>query len=169
MESNQDRTRPHSATLIIGLAKLAVLAVYGVLAATVNPTSNRAIPATLDAVVLLLLTASMGLVFTRNFRSLPAPVRAAMVWADIATFVLAFSTGYLLLSGHVGELEGIRTRIDAFYFTSTTLTTVGFGDIKAVGQWARSLVTIQMLFGFTYLATILTSVAATTRGAEDDR
>jgi hypothetical protein len=37
------------------------------------------------------------------------------------------------------------TRFDAVYFTVTVLATVGFGDIAAVTQTARILVTIQML------------------------
>lgn len=36
-------------------------------------------------------------------------------------------------------------RIDALYFTTSTFTTVGFGDITPDSQLARSLVSVQML------------------------
>jgi voltage-gated potassium channel Kch len=37
------------------------------------------------------------------------------------------------------------TRTDALYFTVTTFTTVGYGDITATSQSARLVVTAQML------------------------
>jgi voltage-gated potassium channel len=84
--------------------------------------------------------------------------------------VLGFASGYVVLSGHAGQLEGVDTKIDALYFTLTTLSTVGFGDAHAVGQAARVVVSVQMLFDLVFIATavrLLASVArerATQRG-----
>lgn len=39
------------------------------------------------------------------------------------------------------------TRIDAIYFTITTLSTVGFGDIRPVTEQARLWVSIQIIAG----------------------
>jgi hypothetical protein len=49
--------------------------------------------------------------------------------------------------------RGINDRIlhygDAFYFTVTTITTTGFGDISLVGTWGRTISIIIMLCGVT--------------------
>jgi voltage-gated potassium channel len=54
----------------------------------------------------------------------------------------------------------LHTRTDALYFTLSTLTTIGFGDVHAVGQVARVLVIVQMIFDVVFVA----AVAATLRG-----
>jgi voltage-gated potassium channel len=76
--------------------------------------------------------------------------------------VLGFAAGYVLLSQHASQLAGVDTKIDALYFTLTTLSTVGFGDAHAVGQTARVVVSVQMVFNLVFIATavrLLTSVA----------
>jgi voltage-gated potassium channel len=72
---------------------------------------------------------------------------AVVLWA-IALFVLV----YARLAGIPGEFEGLATRLDAFYFTFTTLATVGFGDVHASGQAARLVVTVQIVFNLVVLA-----------------
>jgi voltage-gated potassium channel len=47
----------------------------------------------------------------------------------------------------IQENPGIRNYSDALYFTITTLTTTGFGDITAVGTGGRMLTTVIMVFG----------------------
>jgi voltage-gated potassium channel len=84
--------------------------------------------------------------------------------------VLGFASGYVVLSQHAGQMAGVDTKIDALYFTLTTLSTVGFGDAHAVGQTARLVVSVQMAFDLVFLAIavrLLASVArerATQRG-----
>jgi hypothetical protein len=53
------------------------------------------------------------------------------------------------------------TRIDAFYFTVTVFATVGFGDIAAVSETARVLVTVQMLADLVLLGTIVKLLVGT--------
>jgi voltage-gated potassium channel len=72
---------------------------------------------------------------------------AIVLWA-IALFVLV----YARLAGIPGEFAGLDTRLDAFYFTFTTLATVGFGDVHATGQSARLVVTVQIAFNLLVLA-----------------
>lgn len=55
------------------------------------------------------------------------------------------------------------TKIDALYFTLTTLTTTGFGDIQPYSQVCRGLGSGQLVVGFvviTFLIGVLISRAA---------
>src|SRR6478752_6672558 len=55
--------------------------------------------------------------------------------------VLGFALGFYAMSQRdPTQIVGIGTRLDSLYFTMTTLLTIGFGDIHAVGQAARLLV-----------------------------
>jgi voltage-gated potassium channel len=77
------------------------------------------------------------------------------VIASVLVFALAF---YRMALTDPGQIEGLETRIDALYFTMTTLLTIGFGDIHAAGQAARVLVIIQMIFNVVILATAATTL-----------
>jgi voltage-gated potassium channel len=98
----------------------------------------------------------------------PMVVAAEAVFLLLVLVVYGFSAVYLTLDRRAGEFDGLNTRVDAVYFTVTTLSTVGFGDINATGQTARMLVTIQVLFDLTLLAFAVRvlGVAAQYRRAE---
>lgn len=83
---------------------------------------------------------------------------AIVLWT-IALFVLV----YARLAGIPGGFVGLATRLDAFDFTFTTLATVGFGDIHASGQAARSVVTVQIAFNLVVLALAVQVLVATLR------
>jgi len=65
------------------------------------------------------------------------------------------SLGYYLLAHYnPAEFIGLTTRLDALYFSMTTMTTVGYGDISASGQLARLLVTLQLAFNLVFIAAL---------------
>ncbi|MEV6118530.1 ion channel [Streptomyces sp. NPDC052109] len=65
--------------------------------------------------------------------------------ATVALYLVLFASGYYLLEHAVpGSFSEHLRRTDALYFTLTTFTTVGFGDITAVSEPARVLVMCQM-------------------------
>lgn len=53
---------------------------------------------------------------------------------------------------------GIRTYVDALYFTITTLTTTGFGDITLIGPGGRLLAVIIMVVGVGLFLRLLQAV-----------
>jgi len=63
---------------------------------------------------------------------------------------------------------GIDNRVDALYFTVSTVATVGFGDVHAVGSAARVAVTVHMVMDLLVLgiAARLVGPALTRRWAE---
>lgn len=89
---------------------------------------------------------------------------ALVVWA-VAFFALV----YARLAAVPGEFVGLDTRLDAFYFTFTTLATVGFGDVHATGQAARLVVTVQIVFNLVVLALAVQVLIASVRRRERGR
>ncbi|SNQ50709.1 Ion transport 2 domain protein [Frankia canadensis] len=109
--------------------------------------------------------ALLGWLFVRQVaagrRETSARSRSAWLFAGICVTVVLFATTYYSLAYYGQEMAGIRTRTDALYFTVTVLTTVGFGDIRAVGQTARVVVTLQMGFDVLFVATAGSVLRAT--------
>jgi hypothetical protein len=74
----------------------------------------------------------------------------------LALFLLLFAGAYFLLEHTTpGSFSEPLTKTDSLYFTLTTFTTVGYGDIAARSQPGRVLVMCQMLGGL-----LLVGVAA---------
>ena len=126
----------------------------------VVPTSPR-LPT--DAIVLRGLVAMAGIVVLalgivwqlRRALDKGLDTRIEGLVVTLVIVVLAFALGfYLLAAQDPGQFEGISTRVDALYFTMSTLSTVGYGDIHATGQLARILVITQMAFNLVFVATV---------------
>jgi voltage-gated potassium channel len=75
---------------------------------------------------------------------------AALLYIVIAFFSLV----YLGLSLRANEFVGLHDRIDALYFTMSTLSTVGYGDVHPSGQVARLVVTVQLAFDLVFLGVL---------------
>jgi len=83
----------------------------------------------------------------------------------VALSLVVFAATYLALARDPGQFQGVlRTRTDALYFTIVTASTIGYGDITPVGQSARVVVMLQVLYNFVFIAAALT--AFTTRMRE---
>ncbi len=80
-------------------------------------------------------------------------LRAIEALAVIAPlYLLVFAAIYFLLADNdPSAFTQPLTRMDSLYFTVTVFATVGFGDIAAVGQEARVIVTIQMVLNLILL------------------
>ena len=58
---------------------------------------------------------------------------------SVIAVVVVFSFFFFLLAARdPHQVAGLHTRIDALYFTMSTLTTIGYGDVHATGQAART-------------------------------
>jgi voltage-gated potassium channel len=80
----------------------------------------------------------------------------------ILLVMAASLTFFLLNQARPDEFAGLATRTDALYFTLTTMSTVGFGDVHAEGQFARVLVCVLITFNVVVVASLVR--AYTTRG-----
>ena len=82
----------------------------------------------------------------------------------IVVVVVFFAFAYYLLARHdPHEVTRVHTRVDALYFTMSTLSTIGFGDVHASGQAARALVIAQVVFDLVFVAAAAGLVTARIR------
>ena len=74
---------------------------------------------------------------------------------SVSMFLILFATTYVAMSTVVPEsFSEPIDRVDALYFTVTVFATVGFGDITAVSEPARIVVTVQMVGGLVLVGLI---------------
>jgi voltage-gated potassium channel len=82
----------------------------------------------------------------------------------LAVGVLVFALGFYVMEVHdPGQIPGLHTRLDALYFTMSTVLTVGYGDVHAEGQLARGVVLVQMVFDVVILAAAATTLSTRLR------
>jgi len=122
----------------------ALVALYYLL--PLDRLSNVPLAVTLVAGLLILLAVASWQLRTVLRARYPA-VRAAVALATtVPWFLLLFASAYYVMArGTPGSFSQHLTRTDALYFTVTTFSTVGFGDITATSQTARLVVTVQMI------------------------
>ena len=73
---------------------------------------------------------------------------------EIALVTFSF-TYYLVDINDPHEFAGLATRLDAIYFSTATAATVGYGDVHATGQLARTIVTLHMIFNLVFIAAVV--------------
>jgi voltage-gated potassium channel len=165
------RVKPSKETAMTGwrrwLRMTATLVVVLVLYFTV-PVSSFEIEASY-VVRLLVGLAALALLAV----AVLSEVRHQMVDADrrvdglvlaLMVSVLGFALGFYVMAERTpAQLPGLDTRVDALYFTMTTLLTIGYGDIHAAGQAARVLVLVQMVFNVVIIATAVSTVTSRIR------
>jgi len=78
-----------------------------------------------------------------------------IVLASLNLGVFLFVMTGLIYATQVNVNPEIRNYADALYFTVTTLTTTGFGDITLTGPWGRMLSVGVMIFGVTLFLRLL--------------
>ncbi len=70
-----------------------------------------------------------------------------IIVSSINLIVFIFLMTELVLVSQLGKNPGISSFLDALYFTVTTLTTTGFGDVTLQGRDGRAIAIVIMIFG----------------------
>ncbi len=78
-----------------------------------------------------------------------------IILASINLGVFLFVMTGLIYASQATTNPDINNYADALYFTVTTLTTTGFGDIILSGTWGRMLAVAVMIFGVTLFLRLL--------------
>jgi hypothetical protein len=89
--------------------------------------------------------------------ALAAYIMIAMFWAFIYTLLESLKSGSFSLGS--GNPTGTDIFYHLLYFSFTTLTTVGYGDITPVSDQARSLVMVEQLMGVFFVAVLIARLA----------
>lgn len=76
---------------------------------------------------------------------LPINTRVSVAAANLGVFIFVV-TSLVWVFEHQSN-PALHSYVDALYFTITTLTTTGFGDITLEGTWGRVLSILIMVFG----------------------
>ena len=97
----------------------------------------------------------------KRLKSVSSYLRAREAIFDRITNLIVF---VFLMSGLVfvlreGQIVGVENYVDALYFTVTTLTTTGYGDILVTGNWGRLLAVVIMVLGLTLFLRLLRAIA----------
>jgi voltage-gated potassium channel len=146
--------QPHPPAWLLGSVGLvAVLALY--FAVPVRPGQSAARFASGMAVTLAAIAIIAGVLFREERLRTAGRGRLTVLRLVLLLEVVMvlFSLAYYHLAvDTTGQMLGIRTRIDALYFTVTIMTTVGFGDVHPVGQLSRALVAAHMAFDVAFIA-----------------
>jgi len=118
--------------------------------------SDAPIGTLLGAAVGVLSLAAITLVIVNEARRAERRLRPVHLLLAFELVLVIFSFGYYLLALKLpGEFSGLHTRLDALYFSLTTMSTVGYGDIHAGGQLARLLVTRQLGCNLVFVAALV--------------
>lgn len=141
----------------------AMARVLGVVAATLLgyfllPVEGKT-AATAAAVIASVGIALILTVFARQITRVSRSRRPVMAAVEalvlvFGLFLSLFALLYVALSE--GDPDAFTQGVDkvaGIYFATTVLTTVGFGDISAVSNTARVVVTLQMVLGMVLIGT----------------
>jgi voltage-gated potassium channel len=119
------------------------------------------VPAVLVAGVLILTAVTVSQLRRVLRSSHPTVVAVVALATTLPLFLLLFAWAYFTMANtNAGSFNTHSlTRTDALYFTVTVFSTVGFGDIAAMDQTARVVVTVQMLLDLLVLGLVVRSFA----------
>jgi voltage-gated potassium channel len=148
--------RPARTRAQVNRRRRAVLGIFRGLASTiVLVTLFYVLPLDrLNVPLWVVLTVGLVILFAISAWQLNAVLRARYpavraieaLAITVPLFLLLFASAYFVMEkGSPASFTHSLTRTDALYFTVTTFSTVGYGDITPASQTARVVVTVQML------------------------
>jgi voltage-gated potassium channel len=158
MSARADRNElsPARRRRLFGLGLLRALATTVVLVALyyLLPLDHiKNVPLALTAGIVILVVVAVWQVRAIIRARYPALRAVEALAATVPLFLLLFASAYFTMAGTnpANFSTHSLTRTDALYFTVSTFSTVGFGDITAASQSARLVVTVQMLLDLLVL------------------
>ena len=144
--------------VVSGLAFLGASIYY--VAHPESPQANLIAYAALIPYQIALIRALWRYMRRREEEALPDILAAVCIYLLIgAAFVPAYGLletyvpGSFVDGAHPGETLDWQQFI---YYSYVTLNTVGFGDVRPVGDWARSLSNVEAMIGVLYIAILIT-------------
>jgi len=152
----------------IALILAAVVAAYFVAPISGDLQRNTLIRILVAILILALMAAGVVRQLRRHLDDTDRRVDGLIVSITVvmAVFALCFIT---LEQRDPTQFEGMETRLDSLYFTVATAASVGYGDVHAVGQAARALVLVQMVFNVVFVGTAIALLSSRIRAVANAR
>jgi voltage-gated potassium channel len=105
-----------------------------------------------SVVLFAALVLAINFLLVRQVHQPDAPIIGLL--AAVVSGVLFFALlDYIVAIHKPDQFVELSTRLDALYFSLSTLATIGFGDVHAEGQFARGILCVQIVFDVAVLAT----------------
>ena len=156
--------------LRLGVLSGGLLLMYFVVPATPRLPAGAVVA---RSTVTLLTFALLGFLIVRQLRlevDRGPDYRVDGLVASVMAVIVVFSLAYYVMAEQdPSQIAGLHTRIDALYFTVSTLATVGFGDVHATGQAARVMVLLQMFFNVVFITTAATLLSGRIKAVAEQR
>ncbi len=156
--------------LVRVLGVVAVTLVVYLLAPVEGEGAARAaaLAACLGIATILIVFARQISRVSRSRRPVLAAVEALVLVFGL--FICFFALLYVSIStSDPGAFTQEVDKVAGLYFTTTVLTTVGFGDISPVTDTARILVTVQMVLGAVLIGTAFKALGFSAKRAVNSR
>ena len=147
---------------------LLIIAVYFVVPVELAPRREHVVRLTLGLLAFGALAFLMVRQLEGHLDDTSRRVDGLIVGIVLVVVVFAYAF-YAMNRQDPGQFAGMRTRLDSLYFATTTLATVGTGDVHAAGQAARALVLVQMVFNVLFVATAATLLGSRMKEAAQSR
>lgn len=144
--------------ITLGLLRALVTTVVLVVLYYVLPLDHiKNVPLSLVVGLLILLAVTVWQLQLIGKATYPGLRAVEALATTLPVFLLLFASSYVTLASTnaANFSTPSLTRTDALYFTVTVFSTVGFGDITAMSQTARLVVTAQMLFDLLALGLVV--------------
>jgi voltage-gated potassium channel len=143
--------RLHTIFNPVGLADLIVIASLLAPSLAENYSFLRVIRA-------LRLLRSYHMIKTLREQSRYVRLHEDVIFSVVNLLVFIFVITAVVYVTQVGVNPAIRDYVDALYFTVTTLTTTGFGDVTLVGTGGRILAVLIMIFGISLFLRLIQTI-----------
>lgn len=156
---SQRRSIRLSAGLLVGLTWF--INYFRHLSATMQLLDYLSTGVVLSMFVVVILRRVLGDGESNSFRiqgAIAAYILLAVIWGHFYALISASTPGSF--TAPPGYLEPERLLESMTFFSSVTLTTVGYGDITPVAPLARSLACLEMYLGVLYPAILVGRLVA---------
>jgi amino acid transporter len=157
------RRWPHLALILT-----AIIVLYFVAPVSLDADRSTVARVVVAAIVIVLL--AVGVVWQLRLHIDDTSRRLDGLIIAIVMVMAVFSFSFFAVEERdPAQFDGLETRLDALYFSTSTAVTVGFGDVHATGQVGRGLVLVNMVFNVVLVGSAVALVSTRLRAAAQAR
>ena len=152
----------------LSLILAALVAVYFVIPVSVDVHRNTMLRG--GGVVLIVALLVAGVIRQLRLQLDDTDRRVDGLIVSITVVMVVFSYCFFVIEQRdPTQFAEMKTRLDALYFSAATSASVGSGDVHAVGQTARGLVLVQIIFNVVFIGTAVALLSSRIKAVSSAR